>query len=453
MPTLIEVLRQSIQRLGPSVGRTEAVASLTTTTVVATTLASGGLGGERYRNYWMMRLNAASSADYFRRVTSFTASSGTLTHAGTNYSDTTATSEYVDLLSPDLEPYLLFNAAQEVIPQIKRLDVLEMPVYGGDRYNLGAYPYIRSDSDIKLVTWRPTAELGRNRGFERWNGYDTSGNLTADHWAVSGGATYTRSTTGVRKGRYSAAMVRASSDGYLLQTVGLLDDGVDSLAGETVTVVLRCQTATASAFRVYINDGTATTNSSYHTGGGTVEELSATMTLASTATTLTFGIEGKVDGTCYIDECYILKASGVTDTDRRGQFIESPVNPYWLKDGGTVTAQLPGRAIGSGQYLFYAIRGFPAFDATRLAARTAGPDTTDAPILIAALGIAGLVFRQLQRRRGGDHREEGLAEETWAQFEAAALDYYTKNLPADGAVEIPRRQYSIPAHRFAGRRG
>lgn len=449
-------MREAIQRLGPTLGRTEAISSLTTTTAVCSTLASGGLGGERYRNYWMMRLNAASSADYFRRCTSFTASSGTFTHAGTNYSDTTATSEYLDFLAPDLEPYLLFAAAQEVIPQIKRLDVLEMPAYGGDRYNLGAFSWVKSDSDIHRVTWRPTRQLGRNRSFERWNGYDTSGNLTADHWTLAGsGATLSRSTTGARNGYYTAAMTRAGTDCTLTQTIGLLDDGVDSLQSQTVTVALKVTTSAASSARIFISDGVTTTNSSYHTGGGTMEELTASHTLSASATTLTFGVELKADGTSYIDECYIVLGSSITDTDRKDQFIESAVNPYWLKDVSKPTAQLPARGIGSGQYLFYVVRGYPAFDATRLAARTAGPDTTDAPILTAALGIAGLVFRQLSYRREeeGNDRFGRLAGETWADFERSALDHYTKNLPADGGIELPKRQYSIPAARFAGRRG
>ena len=79
-----------LNRAGDSVGILAPLTSLSTTTAVASTWATGAQYLSEYfsRNY-LVRSEAASNADWLRSCSAFAGSTGTWTHDGTNYSDTT----------------------------------------------------------------------------------------------------------------------------------------------------------------------------------------------------------------------------------------------------------------------------------------------------------------------------------------------------------------------------
>lgn len=447
MPTMEDIFRRAVERCGPAVGRTADIASLTTTTAVVTELATGSVGGERYRFHHMVRWDAASAADYLRICTDFAASTGTLTHDGANYSDTTATGEKLDILNPSLEPWLMFPAVNDIVQRMKRLDVTEFPTFPGDRYWLGDLSWVERPADVYMVTYRPCPQLSRNRYMERWGAYNTSGALTPDWWSIAGGGTMSRSTIGATRGRYTVAVVRATTDATFSQAVGLLEgNGVDSLRSQQVTVVARVRTSTASAVRAFVNDGSAT-YSAFHSGDGTTAELSATITVGASASALSFGIFITADTTAYVDECYLVFGA-VSDAVRRDSYPEESVNPRWYQDA-TLSAELPEIGWG-GQYLFYCVRGYPEFDATRLSSRAAIADTTDAPELPMALGLAGQLFKMLADREGQDaesYRQKSV--DFMAQFERESLRHLANQAEAlKGFIKLPQRSFSIPARRF-----
>ena len=98
MPSLKEIRREMYRRHPGALGRTESIASLTTTTAVVNALATGVIDSEKFVRKWMLRAEAASAADRVRIVKTFASASGTFTHEGTNYADTTATSEKLDTI-------------------------------------------------------------------------------------------------------------------------------------------------------------------------------------------------------------------------------------------------------------------------------------------------------------------------------------------------------------------
>lgn len=104
MPTRREVRQELYNRI-PNLGFYGDLDSATTTTAVDTAqLQDGGLSNDQFTGAYIYRPAASSSADYVRRVVSFVKTTGTLTHSGANYADTTATNEYyelVGLMHPD----------------------------------------------------------------------------------------------------------------------------------------------------------------------------------------------------------------------------------------------------------------------------------------------------------------------------------------------------------------
>ena len=91
MATSLKEIRREMLARNQALGLKFNLASATTTTAVVTALAAGGFTQGRFFGRFLVRAEAATAAgaDRVRRVTDFTASSGTLTHAGANYTDTT----------------------------------------------------------------------------------------------------------------------------------------------------------------------------------------------------------------------------------------------------------------------------------------------------------------------------------------------------------------------------
>ena len=115
MPTLEAYRQEMHQRSRHATGRVlETPTSITATTLVIASLATGTVTSGKYGAKWILRPDAASQpADRVRLTTEtgFASATGTLTHAGANYADITATGESIEIL--EYEPYLLDTAIQE----------------------------------------------------------------------------------------------------------------------------------------------------------------------------------------------------------------------------------------------------------------------------------------------------------------------------------------------------
>ena len=160
MPTLTEIAQKAIDLVDQEavMGRYVPISSLTTTTVVsASALAFGGNSEQRYAQWWVWRPSTTTTADKVRNADSFTPATGTLTHSGTNYSDTTATSEIALLLPPALDPYRFRTAINQAIQQIREWDETIIParrLVNGE-YHLSDLDWIE---DAASIPWRRPAD-------------------------------------------------------------------------------------------------------------------------------------------------------------------------------------------------------------------------------------------------------------------------------------------------------
>lgn len=395
--TLKAVVRQMLA-LDPALGRSESIASLTTTTAVVSSLATGG-SSQRFVNNWALRSDTATTADRIRRISQFTPASGTLTHAGTNYADTTATGEVVDILAH--EPYIYHNAINVTLPRLKNLDTTSIPTAQNQRTVwLGDCDWILEPSDVLSVWWSPNPVISRNRWFEKYNSYDANGILAPDFWTISGsGATMARSTTQNNRSKYSLAITRSGTNCLVSQSVTYLPNGVstENLRGVSVTGVAVVWSAVASQVRVQLSDGTATTSSSYHTGGSGWEELTVAATIAAAATNVTINVSVESDNTvAYVDEAYVIETAAMNDGVRRDNFesqYEKVSKNEWSQDG-TLATYLPERG-RQGQWVIKSQRGYPQLNSTRFAAGTADADTIDADPVKLATGAIARVYEAL----------------------------------------------------------
>ena len=406
MPTTEKAIRRQMYLLDPSLGRSESVASLTVTTCVVTALAAGG-SDQRFVNWWIIRSDSTNTADRRRLCNPFAPATGTLTHAGTNYADTTATDEIVELCR--FEPIFLDKAIQQTLFKLLRRDTINVPLRRSARhYYLGNdLTWLRDPNDILELRYSSSPILNRNDEFNRHNTVTTGGVLQPDDWTLAGAAgTMARSTTQVDpavanyNAAYSLAMTRSGTNLTLTQTVGLLETGVsgDSLQGAAVCGFLRCWSAVASQVRLRCTDdgGSTYTSSDYHTGGSGWEELTFTKTVSATATNLQVVIA--IDGSntvCYLSRCRLARTSAVDDSLRRAAYQEStiPRENYRYEQGPGMLSVLGQDLPSTGTLHIDSKRPYPQFDATRLTGDNADADASDAPVDIVATGALAELYR------------------------------------------------------------
>jgi hypothetical protein len=332
-------------QLNPALGRAEAIASLTTTTTVVSALATGG-SAQKYIDKWMMRADSTNTADRVRRISNFAPTTGTLTHSGTNYADTTATNEIVEI--HEFEPYLVDNAVQVTLARLHRIDRTELPTIENQRRVwLGDVSWVLEPSDIVRIAWSDNPVLNKNRYFEKYSSYNASGVLAPDFWTLTGaGATMARTSAQNRRGSFSLEVTRANADCTVSQSVTYLPNGVtaDDLRGKSIIGVAVVRSSVASQVRVQIFDGTTTTSSAYHTGGGLWEELSCTATMSATASNITVQVSVETSNTAaQIDECYLFSGTANTDDVRRDNWPEVESIPSEWEQNGTLSTELPIR--------------------------------------------------------------------------------------------------------------
>jgi len=452
MPTTLKAVRRQMYLLDPSLGRSESVASLTVTTCVVSALASGG-SDQRFVNQWIIRSDSTNTADRRRICTTFAPATGTLTHAGTNYADTTATDEIVELSR--FEPIFLDKAIQQTLFKLLRRDTINVPLRSGKRnYYLGNdLTWLRDPNDILELRYSASPILNRNDEFNRHNTVTTGGVLQPDDWTLAGASgTMARSTTQVDpavatyNAAYSLAMTRSGTNLTLTQTVGLLETGVsgDSLRGQAVCGLLRCWSAVASQVRLRCTDdgGSTYTSSDYHTGGSGWEELTFTKTLSATATNLQVVIA--IDGSntvCYLSRCRLARTSSVDDSLRRAAYQETtiPRENYRYEQGPGMLSLLGQNLPGTGTLLIDSKRPYPQFDATRLTGDNADADASDAPVDIVATGALAELYRGQSME--GEHSETDRKEYAsryafWlGKFEVAAKKHLY--VPSQGPSGLP----------------
>lgn len=390
----LKAIRQLMLQMAPELGSVETPASGSATTIVVARLASGTLSPQTYAGRWLLRPDAASAADRAGRlVTNYASSTGTLTHAGANYSDTTFTGESLEIHRFD--PQRIDRAIAYAVRTIRLLDVDISPTTSHKvDYELFPFEWVQEPDDLLAIGHNGNPVMSRNRGFEKWNTYAT----LLDHWTLAGAAGTMARASGVPTGKYGVTITRAGTNVTLTQTIGLLDTGVDadSVRSETLTLVLRGVSSTASHLRAAVADGTQTVTTSYHTGGGGYEELTVEITVAATATTLTIQVQvNTTDAAATVDQCYLVRGA-ISDTIRRDIYHTEYLRPDdW--EWGTTNVRLPERGKKS-QYVFFSARPVSGFSTDRIAAGTADSDEVDVPADTAAIAALARFYRGLSSR-------------------------------------------------------
>ena len=388
----------------PDLGRHEDVASGGATTIVLNPLKMGTLSAERYIRKWLLRATAAASADLVRVCSNFASSTGTLTHAGDDYTNSPTSAEVLEIL--EHEPYLYGRAINRTLDTLPRLDREIIPTIANTRnYWLHNLSWVSIPSDVYRVLHSSSPVLSRNRFLARWNSIDSAGAFEPDSFTLAGSdATMARQSTIVRRGQYSCGITRAGTDATFRQSVGLLWNGVsgDSIRSETVTVVASVYATTASQVRVQILDGVNTNNTSYHTGGGSWEELTTEVTVDSAATQLTFGLSIETsDGTVYVEELYLIWGS-LNDAVRQDSYTEREMGVSFAQGAATLEMIIP-YALSLGSQII--------IESWRHHATLSGEgDNADAKLNDVAIGAIANIYKALAREEGGSPRYREMAD-------------------------------------------
>lgn len=407
--------RQEMLTIGPEdLGEVLAVASLDTQGVTVTEKATGVVDASIYVGKYLLRPDATASADRLKIVTDFDSTGGRFAHEGDAYTDLTETSETLEVHT--FAPNLLDEAINTTLGAQMRNPIVELPSLMAGRHWLNNFSWIRQPADILSIRRTSNPVLSRNRYFDRWNAYDSSGNLTPDDWTLAGAsATMARSTTQTWRSGYSCAVTRTGADATLTQTVGILQDGVsaDTLRSRTVTIVVVAYASTASQVRAKVSDGVVTTHTSYHTGDSTWQELSAEVTLDSAATTLT--IAGEVNnsnGTGNFGECYLVYNS-LTDSVRRDDWPPAETVYQRYDQSSSLPVTLPG-AFGT-SYEVRSLRPYPKFPAALVRSGSADALISDAPLTLIATGAIYHLYERLAQRKGEDTTRYAQIAAEWGQ--------------------------------------
>lgn len=393
--TTLAQFRQRMLQLDPDLGRVENIASLNSDgfAAVVTRLAVGSIGSGKFADQWLLRPEAASQpADRLRFIDDYNSRTGELFHEGTAYSDVTATDEEVEIHT--LEPGGLDEAIQFALRNTRFRDEHVIAARADGRYYLHDLAWLDEPSDILRVGRRANPVLTPNRHFEKWFGYDSGGLLVPDRWTLAGsGATFVRSTI-ARRGQFSLGVTAGGGASATVSfTVGLLDTGVsaDTLRGQTVTGVLVLSSDDAGT-TVSVTDDVDTTSSSFNTGDGTWEELTAQHVINAAATTLTLKALVSPADVIKLQELYLAFGS-LNDDIRRDAHRTAweDARPRYEQLSPLLLNSFRGRG---GQVVIETARPYPEFTASRVLAGTADADEHDAPLDLIAYGALARLYEQ-----------------------------------------------------------
>lgn len=427
-------------------GRVESIATLAAQSMTVAALAVGTLASTKYQNKWLCRPDATTTADRVRMCSAYTSSSGTLTHAGTAYADTTVNSEVVEI--SEYEPARADTSINRALGRLRRRDVEIIPTNGGSRYWLGQLNWINEPGDVDMVRYAPNPVLSRNRDFAKWNiaTPDTATSTAVpDNFTLTGtSATSVRITTNVAQtGQYGVQVVAgAGSVSQMYQSIGLLSDGVssDNLVSKAVTVVVVGRATAASKLRGWYSDDGGTTKqyTSYHTGNSLQQELTFQATVGSSASNPTFGWEQAASATCQVSSCYLV-LNAISDGVRKQTYQAAEIEKMWDQSAGpgALVLKVPQQWSLGGQIEVHSKRAYPTL--------TLDTDTADAPIVTIATGALFLMFRGMATKGGEDDtRYKQLAAYWQDRYATVAGKHYYTEFGQYGAPWPPRLLTPFP---------
>ena len=313
-------------------------------------------------------------------------------------------------------------ALNDVLEETRRTYRYVVPTLNDERnYQLQPITWLRHRDDIDGVLARASAAMLHNEDFAFWQNGTTS---APDGWTLAGsGATVARATTFASHGPYTVQLTRVTNDATLVQDLPyqLAKQLIDDLA--SIAISVRCQASVASRVRVGINDGVDTTWSSYHSGDGEPEDLTATRTLTAAASRVRIVLSvdtGDTVGDFDIARC--VESTSVETTLRDVGSDGMPVRnrPFTLLNPGSMIPIIDvGWSLGRGaQLVVLTERPF--------ATLSADSDSTE---MDAQAAEHGTIFKLASRPKR--HHDQTWAERLMAQHGAA----YSRL--AKGLKELP----------------
>ena len=150
-----------------------------------------------------------------------------------------------------------------------------------------------------------------NSSFEVW---ERGTSTPPDNWTLTGAsASVAQESTLVKHGAYSAKVTRSGADCHL-STDLYAPGGKTYLRGRIYTFGAWVYATVPSRVRLRANDGTTTTNSSYHSGGSSWEYLACTVTVGNSATSLQIGLAVDTGNTSgYIDAVSVVEGAALNN--------------------------------------------------------------------------------------------------------------------------------------------
>ena len=315
-----KTIRQRVLReLG---GLVATVASGSTANAIVLSELENRFADDNALKNWRLLLPDDATAAQQRFVSAWDDSAATIS-PNAALSDAPTVGDEVELYAPgDPTHHEMNEAINRALQELRRPTWSAIPTRrGARRYGRVELPWVRDRFDVLGVKLRRSPNLLDNEDFENWG---TGDSPALSGWVLGGTAALaTRTEPPDAHAPFAVQVTRAGTDVTLTQTPGLLDR---QLIGTTLAVSVLCQSSVATAARLRVTDGSSTTNSSYHTGGGGFETLNLTHTIAAGATTLQVQLRHE--------------ATDGTSTWARAIAIEGSAVPTWLSEHGSEYASV-----------------------------------------------------------------------------------------------------------------
>jgi hypothetical protein len=258
-------------------GAVEALTEAGTTTTVTSNAMRYRFSGDDVAGKGMRLYDPSDAdADELRIANSWDDSAGTATvDALSAVKAGTETIEYYPRNDPG--PYEYDDALNRALRDADRVVTTILPTVEGDRdYEFLNAPWIETKDDILNVLYRASPNMIDNPSFELWGrGVDSQ----LHGWTLAGGSSTVTRVDGTQ-GRFAVRISRSGNDVTLTQTISI---PIIQLYSKSISIFARIKCSTASAAFVRVNDGTDTTDTSSHDGGGDWDEFTATHTVNADA--------------------------------------------------------------------------------------------------------------------------------------------------------------------------
>jgi hypothetical protein len=275
------VTRRDIRRKALEIagGEVAAITGSAATTITMESLAYQKSGDDTARKGQQFFMAAQAATDTARRVITSWDDSGAIATVDTMAEQPpTNGTEFAELYPRDDPGATQYdNALDRVLQETHRISEVQIPtVTGWRRFHLDTLaPWIERRRDIVDVQLRNSPNILTNSGFQNWGIGSGSG---LHGWVLAGtGSTVTRVDGPYG---YAAQVARSSNDATLTQTVPI---PIIALYGLEISLFGRIKSSTANIAKIRINDGTDTTDTSLHDGGGDWDEFTATHTVNADA--------------------------------------------------------------------------------------------------------------------------------------------------------------------------